>query len=86
MTIELGDQDWDDAIAGPPYEPSDSEIAESFMACPWYLGTGICDRGCQSEPACQTMEPVGGWASQIETRPTLGSESLVGPVENVELP
>lgn len=54
---------------GPEYEPTDSEIAESMMRCPWYLGVGTCDRGCVSEPACQTMEPTEGWASLIETTP-----------------
>ena len=32
--------------------------------CPWFLGTGICDSGCVSEPACQTNLPNDGWPKQ----------------------
>jgi hypothetical protein len=49
----------------PAHDPGPADLAD----CPWYRGVGICDRGCLSEPACQTMEPEGGWPSVRGDRP-----------------
>lgn len=33
----------------------------SMTQCPYYQREEKCDRGCYSEPLCQTGQPIGGW-------------------------
>jgi hypothetical protein len=33
----------------------------SYTRCPFFQGTGKCDRGCHTEPACITDAPLEGW-------------------------
>lgn len=33
----------------------------SMTRCPAYKDDGACDRGCRTEPSCQTDEPLEGW-------------------------
>jgi len=33
--------------------------------CPWSVGYGYCVYGCQTEPACQTDRPSGGWPVKV---------------------
>jgi hypothetical protein len=45
----------------PDYPASEVAHARAMIACPWYRGTGICNTGCYSEPACETDRPTEGW-------------------------
>lgn len=63
----------------PDPEPSDLDVAAQeagtaleMLTCPWYRTQGKTDRergrcrsACQSEPACETGEPEGGWAAAL---------------------
>jgi hypothetical protein len=40
---------------------SDALESLSMTRCPYYEGTGKCDRGCHSEPSCHTDQPLEGW-------------------------
>lgn len=46
------------------------EIADDLSTCPYYQGTGICTRGCRTEPECKTCEPPEGWGGYWVTTPT----------------
>lgn len=40
---------------------SDALESLSMTRCPYYEKGEKCDRGCWSEPSCQTDEPPEGW-------------------------